>query len=92
MRAFLISYDLGIPETSADYDRIKKFIEAFSDWCKPLKSQWIVLSNKSARDIRTEMNNITDNNDGILVIDITGDAWASQGLPTAVTNWLKEKL
>ena len=93
MSIYLISYDLGVPETSADYQKIKGYIDTFPDWMKPLKSQWFITSRiKDATQIRTELGAITDGNDKILVLNVTGDAWASLHLGTEANDWLKKNL
>lgn len=93
MSTYLISYDLGVPETSADYQKIKGYIDTFPDWMKPLKSQWFVVSpSKDAAKIRDEMGAITDINDKILVLKVTGVAWASLRLGTEANEWLKKNI
>ncbi|NTW30461.1 MAG: hypothetical protein HGA33_04225 [Candidatus Moranbacteria bacterium] len=93
MRALLVCYDLGVPESSEDYQKIADYIDTFPDWCKPLQSQWIVLSDgKSVSDVRNDLMTLTDTNDKILVIDITDDLWASARLKTSVADWLKAKV
>lgn len=93
MSIYLISYDLGVPETSADYQKIRGYINTFPDWMKPLKSQWFVVSpSKDAAKIRDEMGAITDINDKILVLEVTGVSWASLRLGAEANEWLKENL
>lgn len=93
MATYFISYDLGVPESSADYQKIKEYIDTFPDWMKPLKSQWFVVSpSKDAAKIRDEMGAITDINDKILVLKVTGVAWASLRLGTEANDWLKANL
>lgn len=92
MRTYLISYDLGMPETSADYTKIIEYIKSLGTWAKPLKSQWFVVSGKSTAEIRTALGKLTDANDKILVLDVTSDDWATSGLSTDVTDWMKKYL
>lgn len=91
MATYLISYDLGVPETHSDYEKIKKYIDTFPDWMKPLKSQWFVVSNtKNAEKILDEIIAITDSNDKILVLKVTNEDWASYNLGSVPNQWLKK--
>ncbi len=93
MSVYLISYDLGVPETSSDYQKIREYVDTFSDWMKPLKSQWFVVSpSKDAAKIRDEVGSISDSNDKILVLKVTGIEWASLRLGAEANEWLKKNL
>ena len=93
MSTYLISYDLGVPETSADYQKIKEYVDTFPDWMKPLKSQWFVVSStKDEAQIRDDVGAITDGNDRVLVLRVTGDGWASLRLGAEANEWLKKNL
>ena len=91
-KTYLISYDLGSPETSADYEKLISHIKALGTWAKPLKSQWFVVSEKTTAEIRTNLKALIDANDEILVLDVTGDDWATWGISTEVTEWMKNNL
>ena len=92
MKTYLISYDLRVPETSEDYQKLIKLIKGYSGWAKPLKSVWFIKTSKSVSEVRDELNKETDANDGLLVIDITGANWGTVGISTEVTDWMKENL
>jgi len=93
MATYLISYDLGAPETSADYKKIASYIDSFSAWMKPLQSQWFVVSqNKDAGQINRELESLTDGNDQVLVLEVTNSNWASYHLGDEKNNWLKNNL
>lgn len=93
MRTYLISYDLGVPEDSSDYGKVIKYIKSFTYWERPLQSLWFVISdNKSESDIRDDLQNLTDSNDKILVMDVTGDAWATARISNKITDWMKENI
>lgn len=93
MRTLLISYDLGIPETRQDYEKIREYMDGFSYWVKPLKSQWIVKTSKSTDTILAEVEDITDSNDKILVIDITGTAatW-TENIGSEISQWMQNNI
>lgn len=92
MKTYLISYDLGIPESSADYEKIIEYIKSLGTWARPLKSQWFVVSGKSASTITDDLMALTDSNDEILVIDVTSDYWVTARISDEVTNWMKENI
>lgn len=91
-KILLISYDLGIPEDSSDYKTIIDYIKTLGTWAKPLKSLWLIASEKSVSDVRTDIKNLTDSNDKILVMDVSDDNWATARLSEKVTDWMKENL
>jgi hypothetical protein len=91
MNILLISYDLGVPETSQDYEAVIDYIKSHN-WAKPLKSLWLIKTNKTTSTVRDELKSITDANDKIFVVNITGDAWATARISSDVTQWMKNNL
>ncbi|MEK7464084.1 MAG: hypothetical protein AAB610_03125 [Patescibacteria group bacterium] len=89
MSTHLISYDLRVPETSEDYKKLINAIKALGGWATPLKSVWFVTTTKSASDVCDYIKAQTDLNDGILVVNITDDDWATVGVTKEVTDWMK---
>jgi hypothetical protein len=92
MKTYLISYDLGVPETSADYQKVINRIKNYSSWATPLKSQWLVNSTKTAKQVRDDITPLVDSNDEILVIDVTGADWASWNIDKEVTDWMQNNM
>lgn len=92
MRIYLISYDLGVPETSDNYKTLISYIKSFPEWAKPLYSVWLVKSDKTASQIRDEIGAQTDANDKTLVIDVTGASWATNRVSQDITSWIKQNL
>jgi hypothetical protein len=92
MKTFLVSYDLGVPESSSDYQKVIDYIQSFGNWAKPLKSQWFIVSSKSCSEIRDDLSNLTDFNDGILVLEVSGDGWATSRISSEVTSWMEKNL
>lgn len=91
MNKFLISYDLGLPESLSDYQNLKTYIRSFDQWAKPLQSVWLVISNKTAAQILDELKLKIDNNDKVLVIEIK-DHWATRGISEKVTDWMQTNI
>jgi len=92
MNTILISYDLIQPETSNDYKRLIDQIKSYSFWCKPLRSFWLIKTNDSPATVRDNLKKYIDNNDNLLVMNITGASWGSYNLDSSVTQWMKTKL
>ena len=78
----LLSYNL-LPKFEAP---IIKYIKSLGTWATPLKSQWFVVSSKSCSEIRDGLKNTTDQNDKILVIDVTDDDWSTSNISIDVTD------
>lgn len=92
MKTFLISYDLGKPETSAGYRSLIKYIDSFPAWAKALHSVWLVKSDKDIKIIRDEITALIDENDRILVMEITHSSCTTYNLSKRVTDWMKDNL
>lgn len=92
MSVYLISYDLGSPETSADYEKLIDHIKSFEDWCKPEYSLWLIRTGKSVSTVRDELKELVDGNDRILVVNVTNSTWTSYQLPGKVTEWMKTNM
>lgn len=91
MSVYLISYDLGVPETSEDYKSLIEYIKLHS-WKKVLQSVWLIKTSKSVKDIRDGIKKKVDDNDRALVIDVTGSRWATLRVPKSTTEWMKKNI
>ncbi len=91
-RILLISYDLRGLESHSDYMLVIDYLKSFIDWAKPLKSLWFIETGKDPSVVRNEIMRITDLNDGLLVMDVTGANWATFGIKKSVTDWMKENI
>lgn len=92
MNSILISYDLNGHEDSQAYQKLFERIKKYPKWAKPLESFWIVKTQSSVAEVRDELMTLIDKNDELLTIDVTSRGWASYGLSTKVTDWLKENM
>ena len=88
-KTYLISYDLSIPEASEDYRRLIKRIQSYPDYATPLKSVWLIKSSETVLQVRDALKLILDENDRLLVIDVTAADWACKSIKTDVTSWMK---
>ena len=71
MSYYLISYDLN--GYNKDYDSLFEEIEKINTAtkCKPLESVWLIKSNLSAADIFDRLDKVIDNDDELLIIEVT---------------------
>lgn len=65
MTVYQIDYDLNEP--GQDYDQIHEAIESLGDTFRALDSTWFLESGLSKSDLMTELRDITDNNDQIII-------------------------
>ena len=88
----LVSYDLIKEESSEDYKALIDKIKSYGSWAKPLESFWLIKTEKSASEMRDELRSVTDSNDEIVVLNVTGDNWATFGISKEVTDWMHQNL
>jgi hypothetical protein len=75
MNRFLISYDLRQPHK--DYTSLHRHLENdYSSSKRPLASLWILKSTLDHTGVRDSIKRFIDQDDKLLVVDITGDASA----------------
>lgn len=92
MKTFFVSYDLGIPETHADYKVLASRIKLlYSSWARPVKSVWIIKSNKDAGKIRDEIKSVLDSNDKLIIIEVSRN-WGTYNISKEVTSWMKNNI
>ncbi len=88
-KIFLISYDLGIPETHASYRALVSRIKSqYPSWARPVKSVWIIKSENNAEEIRNQIKTVLDSNDKLIVVEMSGD-WGTYNISKEVTDWMK---
>lgn len=83
----IISYDLGEPETSDDYEDLIYYIKGLGDWIKPQYSFWLVDTTKTCKSIRDGAKPYLDINDKLFVAKWSLDDWATYRQPKTV-DWL----
>jgi hypothetical protein len=92
MKTFLISYDLGVPETHADYEALFSYLKSlYAIWARPVKSVWIIKSDKNVAQIRDEIKLVLDQNDKLIVVELASN-WGTYNIPKEVTDWMKNNI
>jgi hypothetical protein len=89
MKVYQIDYDLRNQRNyEALYERIKKY----ERWCRPLESTWVIGTKQSAANIRDNLKEAVDADDGILVTCLSGEAAWSNVRPEKTSQYLKQLL
>lgn len=87
MPCYLISYDL---RRDRDYDDLYEAIKEYRTWAHVLESTWAVVTQTSAKEIRNDLEQYTDNDDGLFVVKSgTEAAWRNV---LCDNEWLKDNL
>lgn len=84
----IISYDLGQPETSSDYEDLINYIKSLGDYVKPLESFWFVNTDYSCKHIRNNAKEHLDSNDRFFVAKWSLDDWAGLRMRNNAGDWL----
>lgn len=90
MAVHLITYDLNDP--GQKYAKLHEAIKgAGSTWCHPLESTWLIVTHSTVQQVVDKLRASAglDDNDTILVTDVTGDS-RSGWLSTEVWNWIRQ--
>lgn len=89
MSTYLVSYDLRKP--GRDYSKLYAAIRSYPRWAHILESDWAVVTDKSAIEVRDHLIRHVDANDALTVITARiPAAWI--GIDQKVAAWLKENL
>lgn len=90
MNTLLVGYDLNKP--AQNYAGLIEGLKSHGTWWHHLDSTWLVRTAKSASQLRDELMELIDANDELLVLNVTGDLWASAGLQQRANDWLQENV
>ena len=92
MKVYQINYDL---RKQRNYEALYERIKSYGTWCRPLESCWLVASGKSAAQIRDDLAQVMDADDGLLVTRLQGEAaWRKLDSDhnNQISNWLVKQL
>ena len=90
MNTYLILYDLIRPDKN--YTNLHAHLKSYGLWAKPLESAWLIKSSAGVEQLRNSIQAHMDENDKLLVIDVTSRAAAWNKLPADVGTWIKNSL
>ena len=86
---YCFSYDLRKP--GRNYDSLYGYLKSFASWCHALESDWFVVSDKTAAEVRDGALAHVDEGDGIVVTRATA-GWATHGVSKEINDWLRDSL
>lgn len=66
---YLVSYDLNAPEQ--DYQKLINAICRYENSCRVLRAQWLIQSDKSAKQIFKELGAFIDSDDELFICEVT---------------------
>ena len=90
MNTLLVGYDLNKP--LQNYKDLIDKLKSFGTWWHHLDSTWLVRTSLTATQLRDQLKGLIDASDELLVLNVSGDAWASRGLADSANAWLRDNL
>lgn len=89
MATYIVTYDLMSP--GQDYSELHEHLKSYGTYSHRLESTWLLVTTKTATQVRDGVLEHIDSNDKVLVVESGGNgAWS--GIPEAGSKWLKEHL
>jgi hypothetical protein len=94
MAWYVVSYDLRKELTSTDWYRLYSALKSAVDYCWPLQSIWIVDTPLAPSGVIQTLINLgaIDDNDGIIVLEITGVGNFRRVVNEETAEWLNARL
>lgn len=90
MAVHWVNYDLNKP--AQDYAKLIDYLKSQQSWAKPLKSSFFVKTSLTASQLRDGIKQHIDSSDDVVVIPVDGQGWATYGISSNVTDWMKSNL
>ncbi len=90
MKTYLVTYTLS--SFNDNYARISERLKGYSKWARLSPHTWLIQTEDSVSEVRSELKLAINENGTILVIDVSASAWATFAVSKNVTNWMKENL
>ena len=90
MRTLLVGYDLNRP--GQDYAGLIDSLKNLGAWWHHLDSTLLIKTNLTPVQLRDRVKPFLDSGDELLVLEVTGVAWAGAGLPARAYTWLSDNL
>lgn len=94
MAWYVVSYDLRTDNSIEAYNCIFAALRTSVDWCRPLFSFWIIETPWSPRQVIDRLRNVgaIDDDDGIVVLEITGYGDFRRVSDAEIAAWLNQRL
>lgn len=94
MSWYVVSYDLRREVSAEDYRRLYRILAGAVDFCWPLDSVWIIETPRKPSEVISVLMNagILDDDDGIIVLEITGIGDFRRVKDAATAQWLNDHI
>ena len=94
MNWYAVSYDLRGEDSSQAWERIGAALRTAFDWCTPLYSFWIIETGLAPSGVINTLLHLgaIDDNDGVVVLEITGKGNFRRVKDQACADWLSGHL
>lgn len=94
MAWYVVSYDLRREVTSEDYTRMHEALRTAADFCWPLESFWIIESDRTPSGVIQVLldRSVLDDNDGVVVLEITGVGDFRRVVNQQTAHWLNARI
>lgn len=90
MNTYIVSYDLQRP--GKDYSTLIEHLKSYPGWAKPLESVWLIKSSLGISDFTNQISIKIDQNDKLIVVEVTKKPVAWVNLDQEVINWINKNL
>ena len=87
IKCYIVAYDLV---SERDYDSLYEAIQSYSKWARITDSTWVIVTKRSAVEIRDHLLTVMDGDDRLFVVKsgVEG-AWSNV---VCRNKWLKDNL
>lgn len=94
MAWYVVSYDLRKDTSLEAYNRVFAALKTATDWCRPLLSFWIIETPRPPSEVIAVLRDVRaiDEDDGIVVLEITGVGDFRRVADAEVAAWLNQRL
>lgn len=94
MTWYVVSYDLRRELSRQDWSILHDALKSAVDYCWPLQSVWIIETPRKPSEVIAILLTVgvLDDNDGIIVLEITGVGNYRRVVNQQVANWLDSHL
>ena len=94
MAWYVVTYDLRNEISSEDYTRLYDVLSSAVDFCWPLDSVWIIETPRKPSEVISILKDaaVLDDDDGIIVLEITGVGDFRRVSDNGTAQWLREHI
>lgn len=89
MSTYIVAYDLQTP--GQDYTNLYKHLRSYGTYSHAEESVWVIVTDRSATQVRDAATVYLDKNDKLLVV-LSGGVGAWHGMSASTTEWLRKYL